>query len=200
MLERGGGGGDEAGATGEGEETTGASTGVVLANGNEPQNPLVPTNTNEVGGGKILDLIFAGLVSYDADGAMHNEVAESIETEDSQNYTITLKDGWTFSDGSPVTANRLRRRLEPGCAAEQRPPLRLLLRADRGLLLEEDSEPHRPGGGRRPHLHRRLKQPEADFPMRLGYSAFYPLPESAFEDLEAFGENPIGNGPYKPSR
>ena len=42
----------------------------------------------------------------------------------------------------------------------------------------------------------KLKQPESDFPLRLGYSAFYPLPESAFEDIEAFGENPVGNGPY----
>jgi oligopeptide transport system substrate-binding protein len=41
-----------------------------------------------------------------------------------------------------------------------------------------------------------LNQPESDFPLRLGYSAFYPLPESAFEDLEAFGESPVGNGPY----
>ena len=42
----------------------------------------------------------------------------------------------------------------------------------------------------------KLKQPESDFPLRLGYSAFFPLPEVAFEDIEAFGENPIGNGPY----
>jgi len=42
-----------------------------------------------------------------------------------------------------------------------------------------------------------LKQPEADFPLRLGYSAYFPLPEAAFADLAVFGENPIGNGPYK---
>src|SRR5690606_18486691 len=36
-----------------------------------------------------------------------------------------------------------------------------------------------------------------DFATRLGYSAFYPLPDVAFDDMKAFGENPIGNGPYK---
>src|SRR5690606_8249337 len=41
-----------------------------------------------------------------------------------------------------------------------------------------------------------LAAPEADWPLRLGYSAYSPLPEAAFEDMEAFGENPIGNGPY----
>src|SRR5690606_3153814 len=42
-----------------------------------------------------------------------------------------------------------------------------------------------------------LSQPESDFPLRLGYTAFMPLPEAAFEDPKAFGEKPVGNGPYK---
>ena len=42
----------------------------------------------------------------------------------------------------------------------------------------------------------KLNQPESDFPLRLGYSAFFPLPASAFDDIDAFGENPVGNGPY----
>jgi oligopeptide transport system substrate-binding protein len=41
-----------------------------------------------------------------------------------------------------------------------------------------------------------LSAPQSDFPLRLGYTAFAPLPEVAFEDPEAFGEAPIGNGPY----
>ncbi len=43
----------------------------------------------------------------------------------------------------------------------------------------------------------KLTQPEADFPSRLGYSAFYPLPPDALEDPETYGENPVGNGPYQ---
>ena len=65
-----------------------AKGGIITANGSEPQNPLIPTNTNEVGGGKILDSIFAGLVYYAADGSAHNDLAESIETEDATTYTI----------------------------------------------------------------------------------------------------------------
>src|SRR5438309_50691 len=48
--------------------------------------------------------LFAGLMSYDAKGAPALEVAQSIETVDHLNYRITLKPGWTFSDGSAVTA------------------------------------------------------------------------------------------------
>ena len=42
-----------------------------------------------------------------------------------------------------------------------------------------------------------LAQAESDFPLRLGYTAFYPLPESAYKDPAAFGQNPVGTGPYK---
>ena len=76
----------------------GDSSAVITTNGTEPQNPLVPTNTNEVGGGKILDAIFAGLVYYDAEGAPHNDMAESIETDDAQNYTIKLKADQKFTE------------------------------------------------------------------------------------------------------
>lgn len=65
----------------------------VLVNGTEPQNPLVPGNTNEVGGGRIVDSIFSGLVYYDVDGSPVNDVAESIELEGDKTYRITIKDG-----------------------------------------------------------------------------------------------------------
>ncbi|MDP9800852.1 ABC-type oligopeptide transport system substrate-binding subunit [Arcanobacterium wilhelmae] len=80
------------------------ASAVVTTNGTEPQNPLIPTNTNEVGGGKVLDLIFEGLVYYDEKGAVHNGAAESIDTTDSQNYTIKIKPGLKFSNGEPLTA------------------------------------------------------------------------------------------------
>ncbi len=84
------------------------------ASATEPANPLIPTNTTETGGGKILDLIFSGLVYYDAEGKPVNEVAESIDSPDGQNYTIKIKSGWTFTNGEPVTA---RRSSTPGTSA-----------------------------------------------------------------------------------
>ena len=56
------------GGTASSGSTATSSTAVITANGSEPQNPLIPANTNETGGGKILDLIFEGLVYYDAKG------------------------------------------------------------------------------------------------------------------------------------
>jgi oligopeptide transport system substrate-binding protein len=42
-----------------------------------------------------------------------------------------------------------------------------------------------------------LKQPESDWPLRLGYTAFVPVPSGALKDPKGFGEKPVGNGPYK---
>ena len=59
----------------------GSEPGVlVTANAGEPQNPLIPTNTNENNGGRIVDRLFAGLMSYDTWGNPTPEVAQSIDT------------------------------------------------------------------------------------------------------------------------
>ena len=188
------------GDAGETEPSTsaegGTSGGIVTVNGTEPQNSLVPTNTNEVGGGKILDLIFSGLVYYDAEGAPHNEVAESIETEDGQNYTITLEDGWTFTNGEPVTAQSFVDAWQYGALLSNEQLSSYFFEDIEGFSFEEDSELTGLEVVDDLTFTVALKAPRADFPLRLGYSAFFPLPEAAFEDMEAFGENPIGNGPY----
>lgn len=174
----------------------GSSTAVITTNGNEPQNPLVPTNTNEVGGGKILDSIFAGLVYYDAEGAPHNDVAESIETDDAQNYTIKLKADQKFSNGEPVTANSFVDAWNYGALLSNEQLSSYFFESIEGFSYDEDSELTGLEVVDDLTFTVKLTQPESDFPLRLGYSAFYPLPESAFEDMAAFGENPVGNGPY----
>ncbi|AUZ87610.1 ABC transporter substrate-binding protein, partial [Arthrobacter agilis] len=180
----------------------GTTDAVIVVDGSEPQNPLIPTSTNEVGGGAILDLIFAGLVSYDADGKPQNEMAESIETEDAQNYTITLKEGKTFTNGDPVTANSFVDAWNYGAAAKNAQLSSYFFESIEGYdeASAEGSTVETMSGltvvdDRTFTV--KLAQPESDWPLRLGYSAFFPLPAAALEDPAAFGENPIGNGPYK---
>ena len=40
-------------------------------------------------------------------------------------------------------------------------------------------------------------EPVSNLPVRLGYSAFAPLPDSFFADQKAFEAKPIGAGPFK---
>jgi oligopeptide transport system substrate-binding protein len=188
---------------GSGGGTDGAdASAVITANTTEPQNPLVPTNTNEVGGGRVVDLLFEGLISYDASGAPVNEVAESIETKDSKNYTITLKPDQKFTNGDPVTASSFVDAWNYGAAAENAQLNEYFFDSIAGYdeVSAKDSKKKEMSGLKvvdDKTFTVELAQPESDWPLRLGYTAFSPLPEAAFQDMEAFGENPVGNGPYK---
>jgi oligopeptide transport system substrate-binding protein len=177
-------------------------TDVVIANAGEPQNPLIPTNTNDTNGGRIIERLFAGLMSYDAKGTPALEVAQSIETTDSVNYRITLKPGWTFSDGSPVTARSFVNAWNYGALAtnaqlqqsffspivgfDEVAAPKPAAAAMSGLQVVNDHE-----------FTVRLKAPTIDFKLRLGFWPFYPLPDAALKDMATFGQHPIGNGPYK---
>jgi oligopeptide transport system substrate-binding protein len=171
---------------------------IITTNGNEPQNPLIPGNTTEVGGGKIVTSIFEGLVSYKADGSTQNEVAKSITSSDNKVWDIKLNDGWKFTNGEPVTSDSFidAWNLTANSAnayggsyfldniegfSYDKPVTALP-----GLKKVSDTE-----------FTVTLSSPLAAWPLRLGYSAFYPMPKAAFSDLKAYGENPIGDGPYK---
>jgi len=177
-------------------------TELVTVNAAEPQNPLVPTNTNDTNGGRVIDRLFAGLLSYDTHGTPALEVASAIETTDNVNYRITLKPGWTFSDGSPVTARSFvdawnygalstnaqlqQSFFSPIAGFDEVAAAKPAARTMSGLQVVDDHQ-----------FTVRLKKPTIDFTLRLGFSPFYPLPRAAFEDMAAFGQHPVGNGPYK---
>ncbi|WP_309615585.1 ABC transporter substrate-binding protein [Salinibacterium sp.] len=173
-----------------------ASTAVITTNGSEPQNPLIPTNTNETGGGKIIDSIFAGLVYYDAKGAPQNDLAESIESSDGQNYTIKIKAGEKFSNGDAVTAKSFVDAWNFGALLSNEQLNSYFFESIEGFSYDEDSELTGLKVVDDTTFTVALKQPEADFPLRLGYTAFFPLPADAIADPKTFGETPVGNGPY----
>lgn len=183
------------GSSGGGEAD---SSAIITTNGSEPQNPLIATNTNEVGGGKILDLIFAGLVYYDAEGAAHNDIAESIESDDATNYTIKIRDDATFTDGTPVKAENFVKAWNYGANAENTQLNSYFFEDIEGFSYEENvAELSGLKVVDDTTFTVKLNKAASDFPLRLGYSAFYPLPDSAFDDMDAQGENPVVNGPYK---
>lgn len=180
------------------------SPDVVLVNGGEPPNPLIPTGTNDSLGGRILDRLFAGLMSYDANGNPSPEVAQSIDTSDNVNYRIVLKPGWKFTDGSAVTAHSFVDAWNYGAlstnAQLQQDFFSPIDGFDEVAGTPEDGKPTTMSGLRVVNdleFTVRLSAPTIDFTLRLGHSAFYPMPAVAFRDMAAFGRNPIGNGPYK---
>ncbi len=64
-------------------------------------NPIMSSNVYD---GYVVDLIFEGLVTLDAEGNYIPNLADWEVSEDHKVYTFTLKDGIKFSDGTPLTA------------------------------------------------------------------------------------------------
>ena len=187
------------GGTGDNGKTTGANNAsIITVNGSEPENPLIPTNTNEVGGGKILDSIFAGLAYYDGKGKLVNDMAESITVDDPSNLTIKLKKGEKFTNGQEVTADSFIKAWQYGAKFSNKQLNSSWFADIEGFDPDKDSELT---GLKKVDDYTftvKLNSPvAADWSQRLGYSAYYPLPDVAFDDMKSFGEHPIGNGPYK---
>lgn len=196
------------------ESEAAASGGEVSTYIGEPEH-LFPQNSNESEGSAVLAAVFTGLVDYDVKTTEpFNQVAESIETEDDgKTYTVTLKDGWTFHDGSPVTASSFVDAWNFGAHAPNAMGTASFFTPIVGF---DDVNPPAPEGSTEapaPSAETmsglkvvddktftiELKEADPNFPLQLGYTAFYPLPESAFEDPEAFEQKPIGNGPFQVS-
>lgn len=72
----------------------------------EPQRPLVPGNTTESEGSKIISAVWTPLVTFDVKSraVTYDGAAQSVTSADNVRWTIKLKPGWTFHDGTPVTA------------------------------------------------------------------------------------------------
>ncbi|WP_089098963.1 peptide ABC transporter substrate-binding protein [Streptomyces hyaluromycini] len=191
-----GGGGSGGGGGGE--------SGVLSSSWGDPQNPLEPSNTNEVQGGKVLDMIFRGLKKYDPKtGKATDMLAQKIDTSDSQNFTITLKDGWTFSNGEKVTAKSFVDAWNYGASLKNNQKNAYFF----GYIQGYDKV-HPDSGSQSADTLSGLKvvddstftvalnQKFSSFPDTLGYAAFAPLPQSFFTDHAGWLKQPVGDGPY----
>ncbi|MFF0109920.1 peptide ABC transporter substrate-binding protein [Streptomyces hirsutus] len=193
-------------ACGGGDSGGSGDAGAVLsASWGDPQNPLEPANTNEVQGGKVLDMIFRGLKRYDPEtGEAQDMLAESIETTDSQNFTVKVKDGWTFSNGEKVTAKSFVDAWNYGASLKNNQRNAYFF----GYIEGYDKVHPEDGGKQTDDTLSGLKvtgdltftikliQKFSTFPDTLGYAAFAPLPQAFFDDHDAWVAKPVGNGPY----
>ncbi|WP_207918452.1 peptide ABC transporter substrate-binding protein [Saccharopolyspora karakumensis] len=197
------------GGSGSGED------GIVTLDWGEPENPLVPANTTEENGGFIVNSMFTGLVNYRAsDLKVENAVAESIQTTDNQNFTIKLKPGWTFHDGTPVKAKNFVDAWNYsayGPNGFQGASFFEQIDGYDQLQSEDPDGDEGPAQAPTPPAKEmsglkvvddttftvKLKAPFTIFPVVLGYSAYMPLPDAFFADPKGFEQHPIGNGPFK---
>ncbi|MFD4557961.1 ABC transporter substrate-binding protein [Streptomyces sp. NPDC058469] len=193
----GGGGSSSGGGGGDGSAVLSASWG-------DPQNPLEPANTNEVQGGKVLDMVFRGLKRYDPKtGKAQDMLADKIETTDSQNFTVTVKSGWKFSNGEAVTAKSFVDAWNYGASLKNNQKNAYFFG-----YIEGYDKVHPDSGSQSASTLTGLKVTGTDtftikltqkfstFPDTLGYAAYSPLPSTFFSDHAGWLKKPVGNGPY----
>lgn len=184
---------------------SGDAGAVLSSSWGDPQNPLEPANTNEVQGGKVLDMIFRSLKRYNPEtGAAEDMLAEKIATTDSQNFTITVKNGWTFSNGEKVTAKSFVDAWNYGASLKNNQKNAYFFE-----YIDGYAQTHPAEGGKQTAdtlsglkvvgdqtFTVKLTQKFSTFPDTLGYPAFAPLPQSFFSDHAGWLKKPVGNGPY----
>lgn len=196
-----GGGGDD---SGEGSEEA-QEGGTVSLFSCTPQNPLIPVATNEVCGGNPIDAMFTGLTKVDSESQdVELAMAKSIKTDDQKHFEITLNDDWTFHDGTPVKAENFVKSWNWGARKEN---AKLALNAPFfGQLGIKGFDEVAAGDAKKMSGLKvtgdysftvDLDRPNSLFNTIVVYSAFYPVPDSFFDDPEAFGKEPVGNGPFK---
>lgn len=151
--------------------------------------------------------VWAPLTWIDDSGNLTYVAADSVTSDDATTWTITLKTGWTFQDGSPVTAQDYVDSWNtvaygPNAFENSGQLAHVVGYADLN-----------PAGGATPTVTAMsglkvvddhtftvtLDGPDGQFPLQLsqGQTAMYPMPKGASADLAAYNKHPIGNGQYE---
>lgn len=151
-------------------------------------NKLDPALNSTVDGACLAILAFSGLYTYDAEGQLVPELAESYEmSEDGQMYTFTLRDGLKWSDGEELNAEDVayswNRLANPETGADYAYLTDIIAKNDDGTLKIEASE-----DGKTFTVH--LTAPCAYFLDLCAFPAFYPVPQQNVESAEGAAENP----------
>ena len=208
------GGGSSSSSDGSGEGTA-ATGGEIIARGCENQNPLIPGDTGESCGHDVVELFTSTLFRYNPETSQpENDLAESVETEDNQNFTVKIKPDVKFHDGTPVTAESFVKAWNFTANSANAQYLSYFMEPIEGFADLQSEDPDGDGPKKAPEPKEtemsglkvvddttftiKTTEPVSNLPVRLGYTAFAPLPEVFFEKgAKEYAKKPIGAGPYQ---
>lgn len=187
------------GQSGQGEagqdQARGREGGDATVAGCLPLQPLIPGDTAEACGEQVLSATTARLFRYQTGtGEALPDIAESVTTTDNQNFTVELRPGYRFSDGTEVKSRNF---VDAWNLMVERE-----LMGSYTLSFVEGYAPAAPtmSGLTVIDDHTftiRTSEPIPDLPIRLGSIQLAPLPDSYFADESGYEVQPVGAGPFR---
>ena len=174
--------GDGATATGDIEEVTWALPDL-------PDVLLVPHDWTTYAGA-VMSLVEEGSLAFGDDLSLQPAVAESWEAADPTHYVFTLRDGVTFHDGSPLTADDVVFTIEWNMDPENESLLAAFFGSVERVEATADDE-----------VTVTLKEPDALFQYSMAHMSGFIMNKAQLESAGAdFGTPevlPLGTGPYE---
>jgi peptide/nickel transport system substrate-binding protein len=178
----GGGDGDGGGGPGELEEVTWALPGL-------PDVLLVPHDWTTYSGA-VISLVEEGLLAFGDDLSLQPALAEDFEVVDPTTYVFTLRDGVTFHDGTPLTADDVAFSIEWNMDPDNASQLAAFFASVDTVEATADNE-----------ITVTLENPDAQFIYSTAHMSGFIMKQ---EQLESAGEDfgtpdilPVGTGPYR---
>ena len=137
----------------------------------------------------LIDLVYSGLMTYDKDGKIVNDLVKSYQvSDDGKTYTFQLKDNIFWQDGMPITANDVIYTIKTIQNSDYKSP-------QRASWLNVDAE--------------KLSDTSFTFTLNSPYNSFLEnctvkiLPAHIWQNvlpenfaLSAYNLQPVGSGPY----
>ena len=158
---------------------------LTIADFGEPRvlNPAV-TYANGATGGSAMAAVYDTLMRYDfSTGSFEPQLAESLTSEDDTTWTLTLREGVEFTDGTPLDADAVLASL--GYYQANYAYQSLLLLANVAETTKQDDRT----------IVFTLRSPWATFPNMLAQGPGMVMAPAAYDDPEDF--EPIGAGPFE---
>jgi len=196
-------GGDDGGDA----DDDGGSTptgGTFSVQSTEPQSLAPTSQCYESGCSQVLTLIDTGLLRIDPETSEQiYDHAESIESDDSKLWTVTLKEGWEFHNGEPVNAESYIRAWNESAYGPNATQTGFFFSPVEGYddLQGKDPQETEMSGLVAVDdytIEITLSEAFSQWPLVMSYTpAFAPIAEECQDDLRACNEEPIGMGPYQ---
>ncbi|MEU9373932.1 ABC transporter substrate-binding protein [Streptomyces sp. NPDC048255] len=181
----------------------GGVAGGVFRMGNTEPDTIDPGRAHESTGILVSNALFTGLYANTPDGKAEPALAESATPNDNcTSWTFKVKQGTKFSNGEEVNAEAFSRGWARAAHKAAASDVAYHFADIKGYKELKDGAAKTFSGVTTPDastIKVDLSQADCEFVLKTAHGAYSPVPTTAKvgEEDKAFGESPVGNGPFK---